>query len=124
MPHQTESNMVPLTDVLGQLGAELRLMADVLGIVEEAVARIIAMVGERGNAIAGDLQNIDIIDQSLHALSAFIRELASDVPPDWSVDAGLAAKSLTLATLAGRLRFANSPAEAGHAAASDFEMFD
>ena len=78
--------MVPLADVLGQLGAELRLMADVLGIVEDAVARIIAMVGERGTAIAGDLQNIDIIDQSLRALAAFIRELASDVPAGWSVD--------------------------------------
>src|SRR5437016_669259 len=107
MPEHTESNMVPLADVLGQLGAELRLMADVLGIVEDAVARIISMVGERGTAIAGDLQNIDIIDQSLRALAAFIRELASDVPAGWSVDAGLAAKSLTLATLAGHLRFAN-----------------
>lgn len=116
---------VPLADVLKQISAELTAIADTVGTVEETISRIANEGGAKDHNMMRDLQNIDIISQSLKAIAGYSDCISQNAPEDWAVDTSEAAKSVLLADLARRLSCAPRPVNWGNSGHSgEWEVFD
>lgn len=123
-PHP-HSHLVPLSSVMAQIGAELRMLVAAFGAVEAAVDAIVAESHRKDARTVRDLQNLDLLAQSLQALATFTEDLSASVPQAWQVDTATAARSLTLAALARRLRLSSIAPAADHKpTTSELEMFD
>lgn len=78
-PHP-HSHLVALPSVMAQIGAELRLLAQALGAVEAAVDGIVAASQRKDARTLRDLQNLDLLAQSLQALASFTEDISASVP--------------------------------------------
>lgn len=116
---------VPLADVLKQISAELTAIADTVGTVEETISRIAHGGGGTDHNMMRDLQNIDMISQSLKAIADYSKCISQSAPEDWAVDTSAAAKSVLLADLARRLSCAPRQVDWGNSSRSgEWEVFD
>jgi hypothetical protein len=116
---------VPLADVLKQISAELMAIADTVGAVEETVSRIANGGGAKDYNMMRDLQNIDMISQSLKAIASYSDCISQNAPEDWEIDTSEAAKSVLLTDLARRLSCAPRQVDWGNSSRSgEWEVFD
>ena len=70
-----------------------------------------------------DMQNIDLLGQSLLALADYSEILSTAVPDDWQADTDFASKSLKLSDLAQRLRLVQGCKSVGTGSiSSELEM--
>ncbi|RYH00947.1 hypothetical protein EU805_15950 [Salipiger sp. IMCC34102] len=74
---------IPLDRLMGRLSAELGTLEAIGGRVEVLVGDL---VGQSGRAVPTDLQDLDLLVQSLRDLASFTQALSRSVP-DTSVDA-------------------------------------
>jgi hypothetical protein len=91
-PHQ------PLSRTLGACAGELAALADRC----EALQAGLAPALQSGAAIE-EAQTLDLLTQTLAAVSDYLGALAVTLPPDWTVDAAQAASIVPLTELARRL---------------------
>ncbi|MFN4143366.1 hypothetical protein [Aestuariivirga sp.] len=93
-----------MPELLEQLARELAalqaMVAEMEGAVDDMIERQSGMLDSRS---IRNLQLLDILSQTLAALSAFAGLTASLSSADWRVDAGAATAGLKLASLAQRL---------------------
>ncbi len=116
---------VPLADVLKQISVELVAIADSVGMVEETVSRIAHGGGTKDHNMMRDLQNIDMITQSLKAIADYSNCISQSAPEDWAVDTSVATSSVLLADLAKRLSCAPRQVDWGNSSRSgEWEIFD
>lgn len=116
---------VPLADVLRQISVELIAIADTVGMVEETVSRIANGNAAKDNHMMRDLQNIDMISQSLKAIAGYSDCISQSASEDWAVDTSVATKAVLLADLARRLSCAPRPVNWGNSGRSgEWEVFD
>ncbi|WP_421692807.1 hypothetical protein [Aestuariivirga sp.] len=121
---------LPLTDVnplsmpvlLGQLSNELgalQLMAaDMEATVDDMIERHAGVLDARS---IQNLQLLDILNQTLRALSLFASNAAGLSSPGWTVDGRGTIAGITLASLAQRL--ARGAGTAAHVQAESYELF-
>jgi hypothetical protein len=117
---------LPMEIVLSQMAGEIRHLATLVGAMESSVDEIIERFsGALEPRIIRDIQLIDVVGQTLHALSSFTENAAGQAQSSWRIDGARAASGLTLAGLARRLT-AGAVATAAPAedASGDFEFFD
>ena len=115
-------NELPMSALLRQLARELgalQLMAaDMESSVDDMIERHAGALDARS---IQNLQLLDILNQTLQALSAFADDTAALVPPEWTVDGAAATAHLKLASLAQRL--SKGSGAAGKATADAYELF-
>lgn len=112
--------------MLSQMSEEIRHLAKLVGAMEGSVDEIIERFsGVLEPRIIRDIQLIDVVGQTLHALSSFTANVAKQADLDWRIDGASAAAGLTLAGLARRLT-ASGAADSGAPAqdgSGEFEFF-
>lgn len=117
----TPGKAMALGALLRQMAGELRQLGDMVSLMETSVDEMIERhAGALDASSIRNLQLLDILGQTLSALSVFSDVTATLARDDWMVDAGAATGSLKLASLARRL--AGEPAD--HAPdEAGYEMF-
>lgn len=116
---------VLLSDVLKQIGLELNSIAETVGQIEETVSRMATENANKDQRMMRDLQNIDMIGQSLKAIAGFSASISQSVSIDWAVDTSAAAETVLLADLAKRLSCAQRNVNWGNSNRSgEWEVFD
>ena len=121
-PSAQQDHQLAMPVLLGQLAHELgalQLMAaDMEASVDDMIERHAGVLDARS---IQNLQLLDILNQTLQALSAFAGTAATLAQPHWTVDGQAATAQLKLVGLAQRLaRGAGSP---GKAEADCYELF-
>lgn len=111
---------LPLTVLLSRLAAELAslqaLAGDMEAAVDDMVERHAGMLDARS---IRNLQLLDIVGQTLVALSAVAANAAARAAPDWAIDGQAAVAGVKLAALAQRLAEG-----AGHAPPAETEGYE
>lgn len=112
----------PLVEILIRIGAELEEAA---ASVEDLHALVDATVtgGGTTDTFLRQAQTIDIVQQHLFALAAFIAELSETTPASWRVESADAMSKVKLSRLRERLsQICSSDAEEHHVS-GDCQMF-
>ena len=122
MADHLHTHPVPLPVLLGQLASELgalQLMAaDMEATVDDMIERHAGMLDPRS---IQNLQLLDILNQTLVALSHFAVNTGDLASPGWVVDGRAATAGLKLSSLAQRL--ARGSGQAGRVQAEAYELF-
>lgn len=111
-----------LRQLAHELGALQLMAADMESSVDDMIERHAGVLDARS---IQNLQLLDILNQTLLALSAFAERAAALSAPDWMVDGRAATAQLKLASLAQRLaKGAGAPGKAMAGDAPDsYELF-
>lgn len=116
-----------LKQLAHELGALQLMAADMESSVDDMIERHAGVLDARS---IQNLQLLDILNQTLLALSTFAEHAAELSSPDWRVDARAATSALKLASLAQRLAKGGAPSGAVaavpplHAAAAEAEAYE
>jgi hypothetical protein len=94
----------PISDVLSMLGIEIYELTEQLGSIEATLQECIFEKKPVDAAAMTQLQSIDLVFQTLSALSGFTLTLATLVSPNVEVEISKALDQITLSELATRLR--------------------
>lgn len=117
-------NDVGLPNLLRQMARELeslqRMAANMETSVDDMIERHAEVLDTRSMQ---NLQLLDIMNQTLAALSVFADVTASLASPHWQVDAQAATAQLKLASLAHRLAKGADQAPQPTAEPDDYELF-
>lgn len=119
------ADALPVETVLSQMAEEIRALIKMVhameGSVDEIIERFSGILEPR---IIRDIQLLDVVGQTLHALSSFTENAARQADPGWKIDGAAAAAGLTLSGLARRLSTGepNVPT-ASDGDGGDFEFF-
>ena len=113
----------PMADVLARVAHELNHLSGRIGHVETLVGPLVLTAAPRDADLLRHIQDLDHIRQKVEGLADFLAALALVAPGDCLVDAGGAARLVTLADLAARLAFSDDDAAAPGAAFGDCELF-
>ena len=89
-------------------------------------ALLSGLSGETSELQGAELQNLDLLNQSLGNLATFLSALSQMTPPEWSVDVQKAVRDITLLNMADRLAGAGQidPAAAPRHTAGECDLFD
>jgi hypothetical protein len=99
-----DRDMIAVNSALSMLGIELSELTEHLAAVENALQESLSSDRSLSSSAMAQLQSIDLVSQTLAALSGFTLSLAGLVATDVEVDASQALESITLSKLASRLR--------------------
>ena len=117
-----EQSSLPMAQLLAQLSHELgalQLMAaDMEATVDDMIERHAGVLDARS---IQNLQLLDILNQTLLALSRFAANTAGLAPPHWQVDGSSTVAGITLASLAHRL--ARGAGQAARPEEESYELF-
>ena len=113
----------PMGDVLARVAHELNHLSGRIGHVETLVGPLVLIAAPRDADLLRHIQDLDHIRQKVEGLADFLAALALVAPDDCLVDAGGAARLMTLADLAARLTLSYESAVATGAAFGDCELF-
>ena len=113
----------PMGEVLARVAHELNHLSGRIGHVETLVGPLVLAAAPRDAEMVRHIQDLDHIRQKAEGLADFLAALALVAPGDCLVDAGGAARLVTLADLAARLAFSDDGAAAAGAAYGDCELF-
>lgn len=81
--------------------------------------------GEASALQGAELQNLDLLNQSLGNLATFLSALSQMTPPEWSVDVQKAVSDITLLDMADRLAGAGQTDPAAtRPTAGECDLFD
>ena len=94
----------PVGGILSMLGIEIYELTEQLGAVELTLQHCLEESNTLNVATMHHLQSIDLISQTLAALSNFTLSLATLVPSNVEVDISKAVNQITLSDLAARLK--------------------
>jgi hypothetical protein len=100
---EPESTQTSLSSVLANLGAELNALTSELDRLEHTILSMVQTSHPQDATLIHQLQAVDLISQSLRALSAFSQGLARSVPHTCRVDIAAAIQGITLSRLSSRL---------------------
>ena len=115
---------ISMETLLTRISLELHLLGTSIGGVELAVQHLAARTSEVDTGAIRDLQNIDLIGQTVQNLAEFIACLAREVPADWPIGIEPALRSISLQAVANRLVMpADAPAPEAHHQPGDFDSF-
>lgn len=118
------ANDVALPVLLRQMARELEALQLMAANMETSVDDMIERHAEvLDTKSMQNLQLLDIMSQTLAALSVFADVTASLASPQWAVDAEAATAQLKLASLAHRLAKGMDPAAGAASEADDYELF-
>ncbi len=123
------SSQAPIADVLGRAARELTHVGGLLDDLESVLGPLILEAGRGRADVLRHAQGLDHIGQKLACLADFLAALAQAARREWLVDPSVAARVVTLADLALRLKGpgdASRPgADAGSSSAGsgDCELF-
>ena len=109
---------VLFTQLASELGALQLMAADMEATVDDMIERHAGVLDARS---IQNLQLLDILNQTLLALSQFAANAGALAAPHWSVDGREATSGLKLASLAQRL--ARGAGAAGRMQADSYELF-
>ena len=120
----TQSEDNPLSAALANATEEIKM----LEIITENLQQLIGdalLSGETSELQGAELQNLDLLNQSLGNLATFLSALSQMTPPEWSVDVQKAVSDITLLDMADRLAGAGQidPA-AARPTAGECDLFD
>ena len=110
----TTSSQTPMSKVLEACAVELADLARLCETLQGALSSGLSQ------ANVEDAQALDLLTQSLAALSQYLGSMAAEAPSAWALDPTALAAALPLASLGGRLVAAKVTAEA----AGDLCLFD
>lgn len=112
----------PLVDILLRIGVELEEAAasvdDLHGLVEATVK-----LGGMNETFLREAQTIDMLQQHLYALAAFVCELSESMPESWRVESGSAMDKVKLSRLRERLSHIRPDETANKDDSGDFHLF-
>lgn len=109
---------VLLSQLAHEISALQRMVEDMEGAVDDIIERHAGVLDPRS---IQNLQLLDIVGQSLVALSTFAAAAAALAPADWRIDGTAAISGIKLASLAQRLATGRGTAVDSHAQA--YELF-
>ncbi|PNG24418.1 hypothetical protein CR492_18890 [Methylocella silvestris] len=109
--------------MLTQVSHELAQLAGRLGHFEQMVGPPILEAARRDPRFLRQIQDLDHLRQKIHALADFLAGLARFAPEQYRIDAGAAARGLTLAELAARLTLSKDGGGAVDAERGDLDLF-
>ncbi|RAK59452.1 hypothetical protein DJ021_06355 [Phenylobacterium hankyongense] len=107
---------VPLSQVLATCAGELADLAARCGRLQTTLSPALARTAD-----LEDGQALDLVTQTLEALSAYMGALGRGLPAAWTADAAAAAAGLPLADLAARLQ---GLAAAAAADSGELDLFE
>jgi hypothetical protein len=113
----------PMGEVLARVAHELNHLSGRIGHVETLVGPLVLAAASRDAEMVRHIQDLDHIRQKAEGLADFLAALSLVAPGDCLVDAGGAARLVTLADLAARLAFSDDGVAAPGAAYGDCELF-
>lgn len=119
----TGSADAPIGEVLGRTARELNHLSARLLYVEAAVGPLVLDAAPCDPSLVRRIQELDHIRQRVEGLAHFIAALALISPDQCLVDAGAAARLVTLADLAARLTLADASAAEHAGDWGDCELF-
>jgi hypothetical protein len=105
----------PLSGALGACADELAALASRCEALQSELAPAL-----QGGAAIEEAQSLDLLTQSLSAVSLYLAALSTALPQDWTVDPRPAAALVPLAELARRLTGGAFPPPA---ASGDLDLF-
>lgn len=121
---QVSANDVALPVLLRQMARELEALQAMAADMETSVDDMVERHGEvLDTKSMQNLQLLDIMNQTLAALSLFADVTASLASPLWAVDAEAATAQLKLASLAHRLAKGIDHKPEAAAGSDDYELF-
>ncbi|MDB5452919.1 MAG: hypothetical protein JWO33_1497 [Caulobacteraceae bacterium] len=100
------SSPLPMSQLLAACARELTDLTQTCEALQDALS------SGFGQAAIQDAQALDLVTQSLAALSQYLGAIGAAAPPDWILDATAVAQALPLAGLGARLIGAQPPSEA------------
>lgn len=95
--------MADVPALFARLSAELASLQAMTTEVEQALGDLIVPQAAPGSGGLRTFQHLDLMNQTLQALSGFCAELAARSSPGWAIDAAGLTRQLPLAALARRL---------------------
>jgi hypothetical protein len=117
---------MPLADLLDRLGEEAGSLALATARAETALQAVLEGLRDLPPGVGGDLQQIDLVRQSLEDLARLLWVAAAAVPPDRGVSRAGIGDAVVLADLHRRLTGRHpgtAGAPAGPAEADDLLLF-
>lgn len=109
---------------LTQLSKELRALHDQVEKIEETIGAAIPSWKGINREEIKNIQQLDLVRQTLDELSAYVMDLESAVPPDLAIPSSCLLQEAKLRDLARRLGLSNSKSEQrGPTKAEDIELF-
>lgn len=114
---------VSLGDVLKQVSHELAQLSGRLGHIEHLVGPPILEAARRDPRFMRQIQDLDHIKQKIQALADFLTGLARFAPEQYRIDAGAAARGLTLAELAARVTLSEDSGGADDEERGELDLF-
>lgn len=114
---------VPIGDVLGRAGHELRKLVWRLENLQREIGPLVEEAARRDPGVLHQMQSFDEIGQNAAGLAEFLAALAQAAPRPWLVDPSAAARNILLADLSARLGFAREEKDACATAWGECELF-
>jgi hypothetical protein len=109
---------LPVANALSACAAELDALSRACDALQHALGPLLV-----DRAAIEAAQGLDLVTQSLAALSEYLDAVSCQVPDDWSIDPHQAAAGLTLADLAERLKGEVMEAAALAGVPDDLDIF-
>lgn len=114
---------IPVGAVLQRVGHELAHLARLLDQLEALLRPVIVEAARRNPELLSHMQGFDHIGQKAAALASFLEALEPAAAAHWLIDPTEAARAVTLADLAARLRLLEEGAKLRDATCGDCELF-
>jgi hypothetical protein len=103
MATNTETLMVPMSEVLSRFSAEIRELAVATGKVQDAMSPFVSGNSSWEDGHCSSLQSLDLTHQTLLGIAEIMEALAASNGCDWQVDLVAACNRTSLSGLAERI---------------------
>ena len=113
----------PLAEVLQAAAAETSNLSRAAERLQSLASDLIRRAVDGDPALMVEAQGLDVLAQTLAALSAFLQRVGQDASPDWRLDIAPALDSVSLSDLAYRLGHKDADIGEMVAPAGDCELF-
>lgn len=124
----TQSEDNSLSAALANATEEIKMLERITENLQQLIgdALLSGLSGETSELQGAELQNLDLLNQSLGNLATFLSALSQMTPPEWSVDVQKAVRDITLLNMADRLAGAGQidTAAAPRHTAGECDLFD
>ena len=117
-----DERLEPIGHAIARAGAELHAVVSMLHELEDVVGHAITSAKSTQELQIEELQQLDRVRQKIEGAAGFLNALTEALPREWLVDAGHAARSVSMSDLASRL--GGTPERFGPAASEEiYELF-
>jgi hypothetical protein len=119
-----EAAQAAMTDVLSAVAGELALAQSQCARLDGALGQLLdAASAEQRGAVMRELHVVDLLNQQIGAVAAFVERLSEDLPHGASVQVAAALGTITLGEVAERIGLGVGCAAPASAATDDIDFF-